>query len=63
MGAFGDIGTRGLFFDAQRPTSPTGFLGLWGLGCRGMNLAAYPTIKEPRGSYLISWRTRHDSNV
>jgi hypothetical protein len=38
MGAFGYIGTRDLFFDAQQPACPTGLLGLWGLGCRGMRL-------------------------
>jgi hypothetical protein len=45
MGAFGDIGTRGLLFDAQQQpmcSRAIGSLvlprGLWGLGCRGMRL-------------------------
>jgi hypothetical protein len=44
MGAFGDIGARGLLFDAQQLicSRAIGSLvlprGLWGLGCRGMRL-------------------------
>jgi hypothetical protein len=58
MGAFGDIGTRGLLFDAQQRTSPraTGFLGLWGLGCRGMTAEV---SKRRASSYCRErWRCR-----
>jgi hypothetical protein len=36
MGAFGDIGARGLLFSARQPACATGLMGSWGLGCRGM---------------------------
>ena len=48
MGVFGDIGTRGLLFGAQQHACPraTGFLGLWGLSCRGMTGDAGIRLKK-----------------
>jgi hypothetical protein len=50
MGAFGDIGTRGLLFDARQPACATGLMGSWGLGCRGMTawLVKSPQTGLPR---------------
>ena len=54
MGAFGDIGTRDLLFDAQKLTCPRAIgsfvlrRGLWDLGCRGLRLGRPASSSSPR---------------
>jgi hypothetical protein len=46
MGAFGDIGARGLLFDARQPACPTGLMGSSGLGSLGKSAFHNPSFYE-----------------